>query len=388
MNEHTSTFEHQIASLQKEKEELKQALKESCRAKSFLNTLSENERLAMWAADKQMKLLYFNEAIEEDFIAPLFRKVSIGAHLHKEVLKESLFVNHPSNYERALGGKLFKVETEVKHEGKSYWAAITFHPIKEDSSVVGVLVTAEDATEVKRAEEVLAKKSSSKDDVLSIVAHDLRNPINNIMGFTSLLEAWVEELPQDLAKKEAATYLEYIQSSCEIANKLIADLLEITCLENENFILEVAPTNLQKLLQRVLHNYQLLSQEKHIEVQIQVPNPCVVNINEYQIERVLGNLLSNAIKFSYEGALINITVQLQGKEVAISISDQGIGMNELTRQRLFDKFTTVGRRGTKGEKSTGLGMAIVKQIVLLHRGKIEVKSQENQGSTFLITLPV
>jgi len=208
------------------------------------------------------------------------------------------------------------------------------------------------------------------------------------MGFASLLEAWVEELPTDASKTEANTYLDYIQRSCEIANKLIADLLEITRLENENFILEVAPTNLQKLLQRVLHNYQLLSQEKKIEVSVNVPSPCIVNVNEHQIERVLGNLLSNAIKFSYENSAVDISVQLLEKEVEISISDKGIGMNELTRQRLFDKFTTVGRRGTKGEKSTGLGMAIVKQIVLLHRGKIQVKSQEGQGSTFLITLPL
>lgn len=118
------------------------------------------------------------------------------------------------------------------------------------------------------------------------------------------------------------------------------------------------------------------------------PKLSFVALNEKEFDHVASNLISNALKFTKAGGHINIATTQRGNEVCIAISDTGIGIAPDLLEAVFDKFNKAGRKGLDGEKSTGLGLWIVKRIVLLHGGKITVSSQVGEGTTFRILLPL
>lgn len=111
-----------------------------------------------------------------------------------------------------------------------------------------------------------------------------------------------------------------------------------------------------------------------------------MRVNNDKFSRVISNLISNAVKFSHSNSTILITTQYTTESVLIKVADNGIGIPKQMQEVIFDKFTKAGRKGTAGEKSFGLGMSIVKQIVELHGGKIWLESEENKGTTIYIEL--
>jgi len=220
-------------------------------------------------------------------------------------------------------------------------------------------------------------------EMLATLSHDMRAPLNGIMGFSELL------LGEPKRPAEEKENLEMIQQSGHLLLALIDDVLTLARQESRQSELELRPVVLDDLIRRSVGNLRHLAKlkEQHLTLKIAVPGVVVMGHAEALI-RVFNNLLSNAVKFT--PAQGRIAIEITGSDpdqVVITVTDTGIGMSPEKLILLFDRYTRVSRPGTSGETGTGLGMSIVKEFVDLHRGQISVTSQPGEGTRFRITLP-
>jgi signal transduction histidine kinase len=242
-----------------------------------------------------------------------------------------------------------------------------------------------DITERKKNEARLQALNESKDRILGTVAHDLRNPIHNIQGMTDILEL---QLKGNIAEQDIQIF-GLMKKSCKRALTLINELLEISKLEDENFEMKRERIDLNEFLGLELAVFLEEMKTKELEFVLDITEKeTFVLLNTDRFHRVLSNLLSNAIKFTPRKGTVSVSTQKEDGFVTLVISDTGIGIPTALQANLFEKFSEASREGLEGEKSTGLGMSIVKQIIKLHHGKIDFKSKEGKGTSFKITLPL
>jgi signal transduction histidine kinase len=230
----------------------------------------------------------------------------------------------------------------------------------------------------------LIRLNELKNQFLGMAAHDLRNPLGVIMGYSDfLIDDLQNELPGDQLKM-----LQSINSSSEFMLHLINDLLDVTVIEAGKLVINKQTIDLAGLMR---HNVELngsIAAKKGIGITLAI-NDSIPEIvaDAVKIEQVLNNLLGNAIKFSPLNSNILVNLGVTEASVLISINDQGPGMASTEIETVFAPFNKGHARATGGEKSTGLGLAIVRNIIQGHGGKIWVDSIEGLGTTFSFTLP-
>ncbi|MET3878753.1 ATP-binding protein [Chitinophaga sp. OAE865] len=228
-------------------------------------------------------------------------------------------------------------------------------------------------------ETLKALEQSHQDNtrIMKVVAHDLRNPVGAI---TSLCELMLQE---NHHSNEDRSMLEMIRSAGQSAIHLISDLLHYTV----QYELKKEPVELNELMHYCVDMMQLRATEKQQRIQLQTTH-IMISINREKIWRVFSNLLSNAIKFSPGNTLIRITTTTAPDHVVVAVSDQGIGIPDEMKSKIFDLFTEAKRPGTGGERPYGMGLAIAKQISEAHGGSIWFESSPGEGTTFYVKLPL
>ncbi|MDB4874115.1 MAG: Sensory box histidine kinase [Gemmatimonadetes bacterium] len=222
----------------------------------------------------------------------------------------------------------------------------------------------------------------ARDDVLSVVSHDLRNPISAIAMCARVLR---DDPPQDAEKRRAL--LATIGESTEWMNRLIQDLVDVASIERGQLSLAIQPQNPAELVQQALHMFEVEAAEHGITIRTDTPDELpLVSADGARIVQVLSNLIRNAIKFTPRGGEIVLTVERRDGSVVLSVSDNGAGIDVEMQPHVFDRYW----ESSSGSRSpgTGLGLWIAKGIVDAHRGVLEVHSAARQGSTFSIALPI
>lgn len=230
--------------------------------------------------------------------------------------------------------------------------------------------------------EILKQRDIEKNKILSIVAHDLRNPNNAISSIAQNLKL------DDNLRPEQIEYLNLIEISAKSSNDLIQEILYFAKpgqFETNN---EYKIYNFNELMLQTVSLNMFKANQKQIEIQYEQINPNVfINVNIEKIRRAFSNIIVNAIKFSHHHTKINIYSDLKENEITIHIKDNGIGIPDRIKDSIFISDPIIRRLGTDGEASFGLGLAIVKQIIEEHKGKISFNSNI-RGTTFSITLPL
>jgi signal transduction histidine kinase len=234
--------------------------------------------------------------------------------------------------------------------------------------------------EIRQKKQEIEKANTFKNQVLSTVAHDLRNPIAAVESLAMLME--MEEINEDTQDN-----LTMIRKSCVKARTIIDDLLEAARDENTGIIMDTSKTELNKFLQGIIDTWKIQQGGQNNIVFTSNAKPACAYINQEKFSRVIDNLLSNALKFSKDHDKIEVRLNINNSKIIIDIKDHGLGIPQHMLPKLFERFSGAGRMGLKGEQSTGIGLSIVKEIIESHQGKISVKSQEGIGSTFTIELP-
>lgn len=219
-----------------------------------------------------------------------------------------------------------------------------------------------------------------KSEILGIVAHDLRNPLAVIKSAASLLET------EEGVTEEINAYIQMINASCDKANAIIHDLIE-TAQNDFHTELELTDTHINGFLSSIVDEW-LKNKKDTVNIRYHdAAYDIYTAIQRDKMQRVLDNLISNALKFSDEDDHIEIKLSDSDDEVFITVEDYGIGIPAEHIPHLFERFSKARRDGLRGESSVGLGLNIVRQIVKKHNGDIVVKSVENNGTSFTISLP-
>lgn len=221
-------------------------------------------------------------------------------------------------------------------------------------------------------------------ELVGLICHDLRAPAGTIAGFADLL---LDYGKTPLTVDQRASLVR-IRKNAQFMLDLVATLLDMVRIENGQMQLDPRRTDLRELAREAAESAMVLAASKHILVVRDLPDESLeALVDRGRMIQVLANLLSNAVRFSRPGTTVQIGARRCGATHEIWVKDEGPGIPEAEQPGLFGKFSRTSVKPTMGEKSIGLGLYIVKEILGLHHGSVEVQSQSRRGSTFRVRLP-
>lgn len=223
-----------------------------------------------------------------------------------------------------------------------------------------------------------------KNQFIRMATHDLRNPLNIIIGYSALLEEIRSASPDDQELLEQA--VQNIQDSVQRMRSLVTDMLDMAQLEIKA-TLQLRSVALATFLEKALKGFKVVASQKKIALIYSPPPPDVfISVDIERIVRVVDNLVSNAIKYTDPGGRVEVSAYAEGDDVTIQVSDTGFGIPEEDIPHIFDTFYRVDRERHQAVEGTGLGLAVVKTLVEQHNGQIYVESELDKGSTFRVVL--
>jgi signal transduction histidine kinase len=237
---------------------------------------------------------------------------------------------------------------------------------------------------LSESEQELQNLNKSKDRIFSVVAHDLRNPVAAVTGFSELLYDNFEQFPAETQKE----YLLQILQGTQRIQNLLENLLIWARSQMKAVKYEPADLKVRSVIDECVKDVKANFDHKKIECIVKVDRKCVVYADKAMIYTVFRNLIMNAVKFSFPGGKIRITSENGSDVCKISVSDDGIGIQPEIQAKLFDANEVVTTPGTTGESGSGLGLAICKEFLERNKGTIDVESESGNGSTFRVTLPI
>jgi signal transduction histidine kinase/ligand-binding sensor domain-containing protein len=245
----------------------------------------------------------------------------------------------------------------------------------------------EQAEELIMANNKLLQLNATKDTFFSILAHDLRNPFNSILGFTEILN----NSDQKIAEDEIKIINKQLLTTASTTYELLENLLEWSRTQSNRIAFEPKPTDIDTLIAEVTQVFN--SNTKAITINYKSTGKIPIVVDANMIKTVLRNLLSNAIKFSHPNGTITVYAEKSDQYVTVTVSDNGIGIKSENLNKLFDFTQKFSSTGTAQEKGTGLGLIICKEFVEKHGGKIWVESDPDshrggKGSDFKFTIPM
>ncbi len=230
---------------------------------------------------------------------------------------------------------------------------------------------------------------SSQRDFVANVSHELKTPLTSIQGFAQAILDDTADTPE--ARQQAARI---IYDEASRMHRLALDLLDLARLQAGTADLKMSPVDVGALLRSIVEKFTLQAQRANVALQIDIPAvlPALTGDGD-RLAQVFTNLVDNALKFTPAGGQVTLSARNAGAEMEISIADTGLGVPEEALPRLFDRFYQVdpsraGGETAAGRRGAGLGLAIVREIVQAHSGRISVRSQVGHGSTFVIHLPI
>ncbi|MDP3916086.1 MAG: ATP-binding protein [Bacteroidota bacterium] len=286
----------------------------------------------------------------------------------------------------------FDEELEIINvAGKRVWVRAIGEAIcGNDGNIVKIQGSFQDISEKKQTEEALRRSEAkfkelndTKDKFFSIIAHDLRSPFHNIVGFSNLLV-------RDILEKDYAgieRFAGIIQDSSERAMDLLVNLLEWS--RSQTGRMEFLPEmiNFGQLTDNVIQLLHDSAENKGISIYTDAPVNLMVCADKAMLGTILRNLISNAIKYTSTGGVIVVKARQNNKELLVSVADNGVGIGNQEILKLFRIDQNQSTAGTHNEKGTGLGLILCKEFVDKHGGRIWVESEEGKGSTFCFTVP-
>lgn len=226
----------------------------------------------------------------------------------------------------------------------------------------------------------LINLNEEKNNLIKILAHDLRTPVNHIKGLSDLVQSNSKLDP------ESKNYIEIISSSAERINKMITNILDIDALENNKMNIKKTKVDLINLIKNVISSFEETALKKNIKINFSCSETNLEIVNDsLMLTQIFDNLISNALKFSPKGNEVSVVLS-KNEKIEVKIIDKGPGFSEEDLKMLFKKFQRLSASPTDGERSTGLGLSIVKKYAELIQAEINCQSKKGDGATFIVSL--
>ncbi len=238
--------------------------------------------------------------------------------------------------------------------------------------------------QLESANQATQKLLKNREQLIATVSHDLKTPLNTILGYTELLNS------SEMSKKQL-NYTSNIKGSSEYISKLVQDLLDLTQIEAGKISIEAVPYSLRKYIEEVAHNVQAIYHTKPIELQISIDKNLegLIVGDSFRLRQILSNLIGNAYKFTNDGSIkIEATANEFLKTFTIKVIDTGIGIDLSKQQIIFEEFRQADDSVVKKYGGSGLGLTISKKMAELLGGNLQLESEVGRGSTFVLILPL
>jgi PAS domain S-box-containing protein len=293
----------------------------------------------------------------------------------------------------------FTEEYRVRHKNGHYvWVEERGFVVRDAAKPIRIVGCTTDISDRKQLEaereELLAQAQAAreaaenanrnKDEFLAIVSHELRSPLNAIYGWTQLLRT--RQFEPAIVERA----LETIERNTKFQLQLIEDLLDLSRMIRGNLKIAIAPVNLVMTIQTTVNSLRPSAEAKQIQLTVALPSqPLRVAGDLYRLQQIVSNLLTNAIKFTPEGGRVEIQLTQTETQAEIAVSDTGKGIAPEFLPYVFERFRQAENSTTRAKDGLGLGLAIVRHLVELHRGAIAADSLgEGQGATFTVRIPL
>ena len=321
----------------------------------------------------------------------------IGVNMHN-LIHHSYPDKQPMKVENCKIGLAFKqgvgrhVDDEVfwKFDGTCFPVEYFSFPQFKNGQLIGAVVTFNDITERKLNEtrinkytEELKELNATKDKFFSIIAHDLKNPFNSILGFIKLLS----DEYYDYSDVERLSIIKMIDNSTNNVYKLLENLLEWSKLQQGNIVIRKEVISLEELVGESVEPYIQNALQKEITISNNIEDNLKVNTDRNLIKTVIRNIFFNAIKYTANGGSVEFIAKHDNNHIELIIKDTGVGMSQETICKLFKIEESVSKPGTNNEKGTGLGLILCKELINKIDGEIRVESELGKGSIFMISIP-
>ena len=286
----------------------------------------------------------------------------------------------------------FSEQQVIRHDGEIIDIEICSTPfnIEEDGYILSIV---RDITEKKNVERLNEKYKEMvyydkmKTEFFANMSHELKTPLNVIYGSSQLIQA--QSKNRNLTEDDIDKHIHIVNQNCFRLIRLINNIIDITKIEGGFYKINKENHNIVSIVEDITLSIADYSKQKGIDVIFDTEiEDKTVAIDPDKIERVILNLLSNAIKFTNPEGKIYVNIYDKTKEIVISIKDTGIGIPQEKLNTIFERFDQVENTMKRNKQGSGIGLALVKSLVDLHDGSIEVKSEVGNGSEFIITLPV
>lgn len=354
-----------------------------------LTAAIEQSPIMILIANKEGTIEYVNPAFSQITGYPFDEAVGnypnilssgeVNVHIYREL------------WQTILNGQIWRGELpNKKKNGEMYWESLVISPILDEKNrITHFVAIMEDISQRKiiedalhQREEALHQANVTKDKFFSIIAHDLKNPFNAILGFSSLLMAEYD----NITDAEKRSYIENITMAANSTYRLLENLLEWSRTQTGKIKFVPAIFDLNAVINEIMSLHQTQASRKGIKLISEVPFNTMVFADKNMVRTVLRNLFSNAVKFSASGE-VRISARQGDNSTEVCIADKGVGIPDDGLEKLFRLDEQYLAEGTEYEKGTGLGLILSKEFITKHGGKIWAESKKNVGSKFYFTLP-
>ncbi len=360
-------------------------------------TIVETANEGIWLLDRSVRIIYLNERMAE-----------LLGYLEEEVLGRAItdfcFAEDAplaiARVEGNLRGRYEKFDFRFRRaDGGELHVLAATNPIRDaNREITGALGMFTDITDRKRAEaerenllagaqysrEQAEAASRSKDEFIALISHELRAPLNAMLGWARVLK----EGNADATTQEHA--VEVIECSARTQQKLIEDLLDTSRIISGNLRLETGPVDLAQVVKAAADTMRPAADAKEIELEIELRGGGnIITGDPDRLQQVLWNLLSNAVKFTPNGGRVTVRLERADPYIRLTVADTGIGISPDFLPYVFHRFHQADSSSTRRQGGLGLGLSLVRNLVELHGGSVEAKSAgEGRGAIFRVNLPV
>ena len=245
-------------------------------------------------------------------------------------------------------------------------------------------------TETKSISEAINKMmgrlkllDDSREEFVSNVSHELKTPMTSMKVLAdSLLEQ--ENLPVEMYQE----FMGDIAKEIDRENKIITDLLSLVKMDKKGQTLNIESININELLEQILKRLKPIAEKKNVEIVMESFRPVTAEIDETKLSLAISNLVENAVKYNHDNGWVHVSLNADHKFFYVKVEDSGIGIPKEDQAHVFERFFRVDKSHSREIGGTGLGLAIARNAVIAHRGAIKVYSEEGEGTTFTVRIPL
>jgi len=366
-----------------------QAEKELNTERMHFEQLFQSIPLGVVLLDRKDRVIDLNEGFT--YLFQYTREEAIGRPINDLIVPDEFKDKGTDATEKVASGQPVYLETvRQRKDGKQIDVAIIGNPVDMQTGHLSVIGVYQDITERKQAEDILRESeqnlrdlNADKDKFFSILAHDLRNPFNSIIGFSEVLIDRIKQKDLNGIDKFAQQILQSAKNTYE----LLSNLLAWARLQTGKMELNNEMVNLNSILDESLMLFSENAAEKSVTLMRKTTPGIQVDADKTVLGTIMRNLINNAIKFTNPGGKVTVGSDMKNNEVVVWVRDTGIGMSKEMLEDLFDPGKNTSRTGTGGEPSTGLGLLLANEFAEKQGGTLWAESTEGSGSVFYLSLP-